>query len=977
MTIAQRRRWAATLAVGCLVGKMSAGDCAWAVNTWERWQQALTSSQITNPLQAYHDVQIEATFWPKSGSTCTEPAEGTCTSPNNCFKGLAFWDGNSTNPGAFMVRSAFPTGTWCWKTCLLPKTRPDPSQASICAVDSGLNQSGELTVSPAAVVTSPLYSNGLPKAPASKRNLTYWNGQTPFQWIGDTAWNAPINHASSPTTWKNYVTKRAASYFGNSFAGGDGFTNILVAPAVQTVVAPPSGGFRGFVTPSGCSTGSRPVVPANCHYWDSAYWRDFDILIKDANDAGIVVVVADMMDPLNRAGSNQNLGSPPVLFPARADAVAFARNLAARLAGSFVVFSPSFDARVSDSTAESGVTVAGLIDAVGTAIYSAAPRHLIGVHLGGGSALSDYDQFQTTAKPWLSLQIFQSGHHAGTCISGVTNDYANFSCRARAFALRFRCIGEPANPTCIESGAPSGLPVKPAVNVEGQYETLGNNETRVQTRHTGWNSGLSGSFGFNIGVFPDLTAWTNPLAYSAANHFSDDDLGRMKGLFKSMPWSDLVPRHNLLVEQNNFPGGSGTKCSDTTSGPLARADRLQLWKPLLAMDATKTYGLAYLPRPAHCNLLDSANNYTIPFNPSTSIVLDRAKANALGISCATWTGQWVSPGDTSGLNGFGSTAALCTDSGNGPVRFSVKSNSVGCAEHCDRVLTLTKKTGGSGNSPNIVAGDFSFDLVTAVELSDDGQTSTITGQVFRNGLPRAPIPLSGSDLLFRKLPSAALDATGNFFVAWEEENAAGKDDVMAARFNSSMEPLGPPFLLNDTTDGQQAEPWVSGDDSGNTVAVWTSYSEDDEIAGDIYGKVLDSSGQPIGSEFLISTEIQGNQFMPQVQMDGDGGFVVAWTEEPAGDPPAPSATVRAEATKNAVRKKEGGVYYRVFGAYGQPRGVERRVDSGNLGRDRLSRLEVHRHGGFKIRWSGTDIAGDDQGEREQECDRDGTPKGEH
>jgi hypothetical protein len=65
---------------------MAAGDCAWAVNTWERWQQALTSSQITNPLQAYHDVQIEATFWLKSGSTCTEPAEGTCTSPGEMFQ---------------------------------------------------------------------------------------------------------------------------------------------------------------------------------------------------------------------------------------------------------------------------------------------------------------------------------------------------------------------------------------------------------------------------------------------------------------------------------------------------------------------------------------------------------------------------------------------------------------------------------------------------------------------------------------------------------------------------------------------------------------------------------------------------------------------------------------------------------------------------------------------------------------------------
>ncbi|HEY2292315.1 MAG TPA: DUF4038 domain-containing protein [Thermoanaerobaculia bacterium] len=492
----------AGMLVGCWVGMTAASDAAWAVNPWERWEQALTSSQSRTALQAYHDVQVEAKLWLKSGATCTEPVDSSCDNKNTttCFRGLAFWDGDATHSGSFKIRSAFPPNTtWCWKTCLLPKTNTSPSQPSICTPDTGLNQSGEVAVG--ATATNQLYSNGFLKAPDSKRNLTFWNGNTPFLWIGDTAWNAPINHAADPTTWKNYVNARAQSFAGNSFDGGNGFTNVLVAPAVQTLQNAPAGGFKGFVTASGCTGGSASVVPSSCHYWDSTYWQDFDKLVKDANDAGIVVVVADLMDPLNRGGSNQSL-TPVIPFPASADATAFARNLAARLAGSFVVFSPSFDAKVADSAAD-GKSVPDLIDAVGNAIHSAAPRHLIGVHLAGGSDLGNYDQFQS--KTWLSLQVFQSGHHAGTCVSGVTNDYANFACRARAFALRFRCIGEPTtNATCTGSGAPSGPPIKSVVNVEGQYETSGDLETRVQTRHTGWNSGLSGSFGFNIGVYPDI-----------------------------------------------------------------------------------------------------------------------------------------------------------------------------------------------------------------------------------------------------------------------------------------------------------------------------------------------------------------------------------------------------------------------------------------------------------------------------------------
>src|SRR5947199_6045043 len=142
----------AGMLVGCWAVMTTASDAAWAINTltvnaWERWDQPLSSTQPRTPLQAYHDVQVEATFWIKSGTTCSEPAEGTCTNPSTCFKGLAFWDGDASNPGAFMIRSAFPANTtWCWKTCLLPKTRPNPSQPSICTTDTGLNHSGEVEV---------------------------------------------------------------------------------------------------------------------------------------------------------------------------------------------------------------------------------------------------------------------------------------------------------------------------------------------------------------------------------------------------------------------------------------------------------------------------------------------------------------------------------------------------------------------------------------------------------------------------------------------------------------------------------------------------------------------------------------------------------------------------------------------------------------------------------------------------------------
>ncbi len=398
------------------------------------------------------------------------------------------------------------------------------------------------------------------------------------------------------------------------------------------------------------------------------------------------------------------------------------------------------------------------------------------------------------------------------------------------------------------------------------------------------------------------------------------------------------------------------------------------------MDASGSYALAYLPRPTSCTHTTTTGTTTTvtPFSPTTSLVLTNANSgsvnNSLGIVCSDWTAKWTSPAP----GAFADAVAGCNVSANGStVTFSVKANTVTCGASCDRVLQLTRKVHSTGNSPNIVFSGTAVDLEPGVTLSDDGQTATITGQLSRNGLPMGgAVVLSGTNGAFRKLPSVALDAASNFLVVWEEENPDGTDDVVATRFDSRGRPLGSPFVVNDTTEGQQSEPWVSGDDSGNTVAVWTSYSDDDTIAGDIYGKVFDSSGQPLGPEFLISTDNLGNQILPQVQMDGDGGFVVAWTDESAGDPP-PASLAAATAKAKGFPGSGRGVYYRVFDSAGRPRGASRRVESGDSGQDRLTRLEVQRHGGFKLHWRGGDAGGHGNGEHEQDCDQDGNPTGNH
>src|SRR6185295_8286786 len=82
----RKKLWTSTMIIVSFAGTIAMGRPLWAVNPWERWQldsPLISNQSLLTPLQAYHDVQVEATFWLKSGSTCTEPA--TCTNPNSCF----------------------------------------------------------------------------------------------------------------------------------------------------------------------------------------------------------------------------------------------------------------------------------------------------------------------------------------------------------------------------------------------------------------------------------------------------------------------------------------------------------------------------------------------------------------------------------------------------------------------------------------------------------------------------------------------------------------------------------------------------------------------------------------------------------------------------------------------------------------------------------------------------------------------------
>jgi len=125
-------------------------------------------------------------------------------------------------------------------------------------------------------------------------------------------------------------------------------------------------------------------------------------------------------------------------------------------------------------------------------------------------------------------------------------------------------------------------------------------------------------------------------------------------------------------------------------------------------------------------------------------------------------------------------------------------------------------------------------------------------------------------------PSAAMDSSGNFVVAWQSAGQDGDGDgVYAQRYNASGVTQGSEFRVNTYTTSGQARPSVAMDFSGNFVVAWDSRDQDGSSYG-VYAQRYNASGVAQGSEFLVNTYTTSPQLSPSVAMDSSGNFVIAW-----------------------------------------------------------------------------------------------------
>jgi hypothetical protein len=361
-----------------------------SIAQWRTWEQTITSKKdhyLGGAGNPYKEVVLTVTY--------SNAATG------KSFKRYGFWEGGNT----FKIRAAFPPGTWSWTTSCTSTGATDCSSGEAgSGTGPGLNRSGTVTVSALIVAGHPaadLWNRGFPQPSTNNRYLNYGDGVTPFFWMADTAWTAPSQ--VKPGEWDAYTSDRYNKKFTVVLLG--------LAPAYSWVTNPPV----AFEQVTGCT--SADPVPNKCSRWKPSYWQKLDTMVQTANTWGLLVMLAGLNDPYDLGTKNN-----PGLYPMSADAVVFARNLAARMAGSFVIYSPSFDD--SKDAVHGGETQETVMKAVAGALVPTQPanpetrtRQLVTMHLAGGSQYSDYASFQDN----VNLYVFHSGHafNSSICQTGL------------------------------------------------------------------------------------------------------------------------------------------------------------------------------------------------------------------------------------------------------------------------------------------------------------------------------------------------------------------------------------------------------------------------------------------------------------------------------------------------------------------------------------------------------------------------------
>ena len=216
-------------------------------------------------------------------------------------------------------------------------------------------------------------------------------------------------------------------------------------------------------------------------------------------------------------------------------------------------------------------------------------------------------------------------------------------------------------------------------------------------------------------------------------------------------------------------------------------------------------------------------------------------------------------------------------SGNGI--FAQRYDSVGAVQGPE--FQVNTHTTGNQSYPSVAmdpAGDF---VVVWESNGQDGSGKGVFGQRYdgTGAAQGGEFQVNTTTSAQQYQPTVAMDGSGNFVVAWTSYPDGGGYGIFAQRYDSGGVAQGGEIPVNTFTSGNQFHPSVAMDASGDFVVAWDGRVQGPGSSSAYYGVAgqwFNSSGAKQGPEIVASTTIGNN---PSVGLDASGNFVVVWVSD--------------------------------------------------------------------------------------------------
>ncbi len=129
-------------------------------------------------------------------------------------------------------------------------------------------------------------------------------------------------------------------------------------------------------------------------------------------------------------------------------------------------------------------------------------------------------------------------------------------------------------------------------------------------------------------------------------------------------------------------------------------------------------------------------------------------------------------------------------------------------------------------------------------------------------------------------PSVAAAPAGDFVVVWQTRFPGGLlRSIFGQRFSKTGKKVGPEFRVNEDRVEKDFAPSVAMDADGNFVVAWESFSQARPDCVQVRARLYRRDGKPAGPEFPAAPGDAACGEAPKVAFGPDGIFAIAWEVE--------------------------------------------------------------------------------------------------